>query len=189
MRGQVALRTEPLRDVNSITSSSIQRLSCEVRQGNFTFRCCVFSTVKWGQGHLFPRACVRAKLLQSCLTLWDPVHCSLPGSSVLGFSRQAYRRGLPMPSSRGFSRPRDWTHISYISCIGRQVLYTTWEAHFPGRETQTTISTETLTQIPSQEYTEQENPCLPLPLQSWLCTPKPTLSPTAPEPTEPVYSG
>ena len=44
---------------------------------------------------------------------------------------------------------------------------------------------EALTQIPSQEYTEQENPCLPLPLQSWLCT---TLSPTVLEPTEPVCS-
>ena len=29
-----------------------------------------------------------------------------------------------MPSSRGFSQPRDATRISYVSCIGRQVLYT-----------------------------------------------------------------
>ena len=28
-----------------------------------------------------------------------------------------------MPSSRGSSLPRDWTHISYVSCIGRRVLY------------------------------------------------------------------
>ena len=28
-----------------------------------------------------------------------------------------------MPSSRGSSPPRDQTHVSYISCIGRQVLY------------------------------------------------------------------
>ena len=36
-----------------------------------------------------------------------------------------------MPSSRGSSRPRDWTHISCLSCTSRQVLYTisaTWEA-------------------------------------------------------------
>ena len=31
-----------------------------------------------------------------------------------------------MPSSRGSFRPRDRTCISYVSCIGRQVLY--WEA-------------------------------------------------------------
>ena len=39
----------------------------------------------------------------------------------IGFSRQEYLSGLP------FSPPgnlfRDQTHISYISCIGRQVLY------------------------------------------------------------------
>ena len=29
-----------------------------------------------------------------------------------------------MPSSRGFSQPRDATRISYVSCIGRQVIYT-----------------------------------------------------------------
>ena len=35
-----------------------------------------------------------------------------------------------MPSSGGSSQPRDWTCISYISCIGRLVLYhqDTWEA-------------------------------------------------------------
>ena len=30
---------------------------------------------------------------------------------------------VAMSSSRGSSQPRDWTHISYVSCIGRQVLY------------------------------------------------------------------
>ena len=33
---------------------------------------------------------------QSCLTLCDPVNCSLPGFSV-GFSRQEYWSGLPFP--------------------------------------------------------------------------------------------
>ena len=37
---------------------------------------------------------------------------------------------VAMPFSRGFSQPRAWTHISCVSCIGRQILYhcTTWEA-------------------------------------------------------------
>ena len=34
---------------------------------------------------------------QSCLTLCDSMDCSLPGSSVHGFSRQEYRSGLPFP--------------------------------------------------------------------------------------------
>ena len=29
----------------------------------------------------------------------------------------------PLPSSRGSCWPRDWTHVSYVSCIGRRVLY------------------------------------------------------------------
>ena len=32
-------------------------------------------------------------LLQSCLTLWDPVDCSLPGCSVRGFPGQEWCRG------------------------------------------------------------------------------------------------
>ena len=28
-----------------------------------------------------------------------------------------------MPSSRGSSQPRDQTCVSYVSCIGRQILY------------------------------------------------------------------
>ena len=52
---------------------------------------------------------------------------SLPGSSVLGFSRQEYWSGLHA-SSKGSSWPRDWTHVSYIFCTGRQGLPATWEA-------------------------------------------------------------
>ena len=35
---------------------------------------------------------------QSCPTLWDPVDCSPPGSSVHGISQQEYWSGLPFPS-------------------------------------------------------------------------------------------
>ena len=37
-----------------------------------------------------------SEVAQSCLTLCDPVDCSLPPS--MGFSRQGYWRGLPFPS-------------------------------------------------------------------------------------------
>ena len=39
-----------------------------------------------------------AKLLQSCLTLCDPIDGSPPGSPVPGFSRQEHWSGLPFPS-------------------------------------------------------------------------------------------
>ena len=50
----------------------------------------------------------------------------------MGFSRQEYWSGLPCPPPGESSPPREWTHVSFISCIGRWVLYTraTWEAPF-----------------------------------------------------------
>ena len=68
-------------------------------------------------------ACTHAKSLQSCLTLCNPMDCSLRGSSVLGFSRQGKCMWVAMPSSRLSSQPRDRTHVSYVCCIGRQGLY------------------------------------------------------------------
>ena len=73
---------------------------------------------------------VRAKSLQSCPTLCDPVDHSPPGYSVNEILQARFLEWVVMPSSRGSSWPRDRTHISCISCIGKQVLYhcTTWEA-------------------------------------------------------------
>ena len=51
-------------------------------------------------------------------TLWTVAHH--PPLSM-GFSRQGYWSGLPF--SRGSSWPRGWTCVSYVSCIGRWVLY------------------------------------------------------------------
>ena len=70
-------------------------------------------------GPYYNYVCVLAKSLQSCLTLSDAMDCSLPGSSVHGILQQ----WVSMPSSREISWPREWTHISYVSCIGRELLY------------------------------------------------------------------
>ena len=43
-----------------------------------------------------------------------PETCNHQVPLSMGFSGQEYRRGLPMPSSRWFSRPRDWTHVSHL---------------------------------------------------------------------------
>ena len=61
------------------------------------------------------RASVHAKLLQSCLTLCDPMDCSPPSSSVHGILQARLLEWVAMPSSRGSSRPRGWTHVSYIT--------------------------------------------------------------------------
>ena len=66
--------------------------------------------------------CTHAKSLQSCLTLGNPMDCSLPGSSVHEDFQARILERVAMPSSKS-SQPRDRTHICYVSWIGRQVLY------------------------------------------------------------------
>ena len=58
--------------------------------------------------------CLCVKSLQSCLTLCDPVHCSPPGSSVLGILQERVVEWVAMPSSRGSSQPRAQTRISCL---------------------------------------------------------------------------
>ena len=67
---------------------------------------------------------------QSCPTLCDPMDCSLPGSSVHGIFLARILEWVVMPSSRGSSQPRDRTCFSWVSCIGRCILYrwADWEA-------------------------------------------------------------
>ena len=70
--------------------------------------------------------------IQSCPTLCDPVDCSLPGSSVHGVPQGNILELVSMSSSRGSYWPRDWTHVSCISCMGRQIFHycPTWEAQY-----------------------------------------------------------
>ena len=71
--------------------------------------------------------------LESLLFSWevmsDPMdHCSPPGSSVLGIFQARILEWVAIAFSRGSSWPRD---RSYISCIGRQILYSwaSWDVH------------------------------------------------------------
>ena len=48
---------------------------------------------------------------------------SPPESSVHGILQARILEWVAMPSSRGSSPPRDRTRVSYVSCIGRWVLY------------------------------------------------------------------
>ena len=64
---------------------------------------------------------VHAKSLQSCLTLRSyGLACQAP---VRGILQARILEWVAVPSSTGSSQPRVQTHISYVSCIGRQVLY------------------------------------------------------------------
>ena len=59
---------------------------------------------------------------QSCLCLCDPMDYSPPGSSVHGILQARILEWIAISFSRGSSRLRDQTHMSYVSCLGRQVL-------------------------------------------------------------------
>ena len=87
-----------------------------------------------------------AKSLQSCPPLGNPLDYIVQQvPPCMEFSRQEYCSGLPFPSPGNThsskyhsldtqegrkllnrkisSQPRDQTHVSYVSCTGRQVLY------------------------------------------------------------------
>ena len=69
-----------------------------------------------------------------CLILCDPMGCSPPGSSFHGILQARMLEWVAMPSSRGSSRPRARTLASYVSCVGRRVLYHQchqWSQKFP----------------------------------------------------------
>ena len=74
--------------------------------------------------------CVRS-VAKLCLTLCDPMDYSPPGSSAHGLFQARVLQWAAISSSRGSSQPRDWTHVSCISCTVRQILdhWATWEAH------------------------------------------------------------
>ena len=73
--------------------------------------------------HSFIHVCVHANSFQSCPTICKPMDCSLPGSSVQGILQTRILEWVAMPSSSGSPQSRDWTHVSYISWVGRQILY------------------------------------------------------------------
>ena len=64
-----------------------------------------------------------ALVAQSCPTLETPwtVVCQAPLSMGILWAR--ILEWDAMPSFRGSSQPRDQTHVSCVSCIGRQILY------------------------------------------------------------------
>ena len=75
-------------------------------------------TLKWTRIYLkVPWTCVH---IQLCLTPCDPTDCSLP---VHGIFQARILEWVAISSSRGSFQSRDQTHISCVSCIGRQILY------------------------------------------------------------------
>ena len=66
--------------------------------------------------------CVCVWVAQACLTLCDPMNCSLPGFPVHGILQARILEWTAIPFSRGSSRPRDRT---LVSCIAGR-FFTVW---------------------------------------------------------------
>ena len=65
---------------------------------------------------------VKVLVAQSCLTLWDPMDCSPPGSFVHGILQARILEWVAILFSRRSPRPRDQTRVSCMS--GR--FFTIW---------------------------------------------------------------
>ena len=71
---------------------------------------------------------MKSEVVQSYLTLCDPMDCSLPGSSVHGIFQAIVLEWIAISLSRGSSRPRDWTQVSRI-VDRRFTIWATREVH------------------------------------------------------------
>ena len=106
--------------VDSVTSRYMLEVS--TRQNHFDT--CNLNEWKCPTGRSEVR--VESLVAKSCLTLCNPMDCSLPGSSVHGILQARVLEWGAIPFFRGSSWPRDRTRVS---CIGRRILYcwATWE--------------------------------------------------------------
>ena len=102
----------------------------------------MLTVVIWGSSlPFFSLYCLRFLNVVMCVCvlnrfsrvwLCDPMNCSPIGTSVHGIFPSRILEWVAISSSRGSSRSRDQTHISCISCTGRQILYNwaIWEAGY-----------------------------------------------------------
>ena len=73
---------------------------------------------------------MRGKLLQLCITLFESVHCSLPGFSVHGILQARILQRAAVPPVGDLPDP-GIEPLSHGSCTGGFLTSsTTWEAHF-----------------------------------------------------------
>ena len=91
-------------------------LTCNLDPGNWRL---LTPPLSWKCTFCPPLPRPRAQLLQLCPTLCDHMDCSPPDSSIHGRFQARALEWISMPSSI----PRDQTSVSWVSCIGRWILY------------------------------------------------------------------
>ena len=83
----------------------------------------VFPVVMYGCGSwTIKQAESESEVAHSCTTLWDPMDCSLPGSSVHGIFQARILEWVATAFSKRSSLPRDWT---WVFCIEGK-FFTIW---------------------------------------------------------------
>ena len=65
--------------------------------------------------HVISWLCVCVLVTQSCLTVFNPIDYSAPGSSVHGILQARILEWVAIPFSRGSSWHRNWTQVSCIA--------------------------------------------------------------------------
>ena len=80
----------------------------------------IFPVVMYGCEICTLKTAVKVKseseVAQSCLSLWDPMDCSLPGSSINGVFQARILEWVAISFSRGSSWLRDLTLVSCTAC-------------------------------------------------------------------------
>ena len=93
-------------------SSVVSKFSWTNRNSESALKTWCLVHEKWG----------RSEVAKSRPTLWDPVDCSLPHSSIHGIFQARVLEWVTISFSRGSSQPRDQTQVSRI--VGRR--FTIW---------------------------------------------------------------
>ena len=75
--------------------------------------------------------CTRAKLLQLCLTLCNPMDCTLTGSSIHGILQARILEWVAIPFSRGIF-PTQGSNLRLLHC--KQILYHLSQQGSPSRQ-------------------------------------------------------
>ena len=73
--------------------------------------------------HGFSKLCAQWDTARQLASWTGSVISSPPGSSAHGIPQAKILEWVAILSSRASSWPRDWTHISYVYCIGGRFLF------------------------------------------------------------------
>ena len=84
------------------------------------------ATAQKNEGCYSPSVC-SVLVAQLCLTLWDPMDCCPPGSSIHWLSQARILEWVAINSSREFSQPRNQTNVS-CTVVRFLTVWATWKA-------------------------------------------------------------